>query len=194
MYKLFKMNFKNTVIATALVTCSGLSMAGNFYFVGSVGSTQPADSVQSDINAAASGSGGSASSLSNGTGFKALLGYSFSDNLAVEGGYLNMGTMTTTLTAGAQSTNLDFKATGANVAVLGIAPINDKFALFGKLGYTSATGKATAGGFSNSEDKNSVGYGVGGKYKINETMAIRAEWEKLYEDINMVSVGVQVKF
>ena len=168
--------------------------------VGSAGSVMPASSVRSDLDAGlvAAGLTGFQSSMSNGTGFKFLLGYEVSPNLALEAGYLDMGTMTYGISKAGTNVNVDVKPTGANVALLGVWPISDKFSAFGKIGYTSAkiTASSAVSGssFSVSDNSSSAGYGVGATYKLGENLKLRAEWEQLYKDMSMVSVGLQYTF
>jgi hypothetical protein len=44
------------------------------------------------------------------------------------------------------------------------------------------------------EEKASLGYGLGGIYHLNDKLGLRAEWERLYNDVTLFSVGLQVRF
>lgn len=180
--------------ALVLVACSTFANAGDVYVVGTIGSTMATDSANSDLRNSVKSAGGTASDLSNGTGFKALLGFQVSEHLAIEGGYISVGTLSTTLKVGSSSAVIDLKGTGFNVAVLGIVPVNDQFSVFGKLGYTSAKLEGSTTGFSSSQTKSSAGYGLGASYKLSQMLAIRGEFEKLYDDVNMASISLKFNF
>ena len=134
---------KSRTLATAILF-AGLSaitqstFAEGMYLAGSLGSSMPTSTVKSDVDIALISAGATnlSSSMGNGTAMKFLVGYDFNPNLAIEGGYFDSGTMTYSGTATGATISADVKATGLQVALLGIAPINDKFSLFAKVGYT----------------------------------------------------------
>jgi hypothetical protein len=96
------------------------------------------------------------------------------------------------------SIGIDSRATGFNFSALALAPVNYQLSMFGKLGYTlgSVTAKGSSGGttVSLTQDKSSLGFGFGGIYNITNTVGLRAEWERLYSDVNLLSFGLQAKF
>ena len=138
------------------------------------------------------------SSMGNGTAMKFLVGYDFNPNLAIEGGYFDSGTMTYSGTATGATISADVKATGLQVALLGIAPINDKFSLFAKVGYTAVSVKTNARvnttSASSTSDKNNSGYGFGATYKLSDKLSLRGEWESVASDTNAITLGLQLKF
>lgn len=184
-----------STVALAIIGFCGQASAGDLYVLGSVGSTMASDNAKNNIQNAVAGTGVKASSLSNGTGFKLMLGYQFSETFAVEGGYIDMGKLSTTLSSGNQSLDISVKPTGLNLALVGMYPMTADFSLIGKVGFTSATAVSEASGFgSSSETKTSAGYGVGVGYKLTNTLSLRGEWERLYEDISMASISLKLNF
>ena len=190
--------------AAALATLAATSLAwgqNQWYFLGSLGPSTYGSSVQSDTDADLSRQGKiniSSSSASSSTGFKAMLGYQLTPTIALEGGYLDMGALGYNATFTGGSLGIDSRATGFNFSALGLAPVNYQLSMFGKLGYTlgSVTAKGSSGGttVSLTQDKSSLGFGFGGIYNITNTLGVRAEWERLYSDVNLLSFGLQAKF
>jgi OOP family OmpA-OmpF porin len=193
-----------TIFLVSLIFCGGLmaqNSKGNLYFLGALGSASYSGNAKSLFDSALSRYAGlSSTSESSSTGYKLGLGYQFNPYIASEVTYLDLGTAfkyRATITGG--WLNVDAKGSGMNFSVLGIAPINDQFSLFGKIGYTSATIKYSmvgAGGTASvpDEDKNSGSFGVGGIFKVTKTLGIRAEWDKLFSDVSLASIGLQVEF
>jgi opacity protein-like surface antigen len=81
---------------------------------------------------------------------------------------------------------------------VGTIPLNDKFSVFGKLGYsifttqsdiTIGTVKSTA-----SEKTNGVGFGLGASYKLVDIIRVKASYEMISSDVSAFLVGVQIKF
>ena len=84
------------------------------------------------------------------------------------------------------------------IAALGNFPINEKFSLFAKLGYSWATTDATIRvstvTVSVSDKKNSAGYGGGVIYKVSDQFSVRAGWEVYASDLSGFSLGAQIRF
>ena len=146
------------------------------------------------------------------TGYKLFGGYQFNKNLAVEGGYFDLGQFgftAITVPAGTLSGNIKLK--GLNLDAVGKLPLADKFSVFGRLGLQYAQAKDT---FSSSgavppptnpsPSKNALNYkaGVGVQYDFNRSMGMRIEAERYRvddavgnkADINLVSVGLVYRF
>lgn len=111
---------------------------------------------------------------------------------------------------------------GWNVAGIGILPISESFALFGKLGMfkwdldykcKTASGTATCGSPANrSASGTDLSYGVGLSYTLTKQVGLRLEWERFKDvgdpnktrgtdngktgqsDADLLSVGIQYKF
>lgn len=194
--------FKHVIAIATIASATTVAFAGEAYVFGAVGASNYTGNGKSEIDAALVGAGatGLRSSMSNSsTGYKAGLGYQFNPNFAIEGSYVDVGSFkysATTTNVGA--INAEAKGSGLNFSALGIAPINDNFSVFGKVGYTSLTVKSSAAvagiSVNGSEDKNSASFGFGGIYKLTDKVGVRVEWEQLYSDVNMFTVGLQAKF
>lgn len=176
------------------------AFAGGLYVLGSpdqvgYGLGTPAES---DADLVRLGRTGLRPSMASNTEFKGRLGYQLTPNFAVEGGFVDLGTQNynTSLTGGLRG--LDAKSSGMNVSALGIMPINYQLSVFGKVGYTSGSlrGTDSLGGtsVSISQDKNSLGMGLGGIYQITPSIGLRAEWERPYSDVNLLTFGLQARF
>jgi outer membrane autotransporter protein len=193
-------NFRKILVAALMISGSQLAMAEGLYVLGAVGSAIPASSVKTDTDTllTALGARNLSSSMSNGISMAGGLGYAINENFSVEGGYLNSGKMTYTATATGATITADSTVTAMQVAFLGVAPMNDKFSLFGKIGYSWATTKTSATvnavSSSTSTDKNSSGYGVGAMYKFTDQLSLRASYEIYGSDLTGVLVGLQLKF
>jgi OOP family OmpA-OmpF porin len=185
----------------ALLTMAAPSIAGDMYFLGALGTASYGSSTQTETDAELTRLGKTSiqSSLgSSSTGYKAMLGYQLYPRLAIEGGYVDMGKVDYNATFTGGSVGVDAKSSGMNFSVLGSAPINGQFSLFGKVGYTigaiKSTGSSGGTSVSRTQDKNSLGLGFGGIYQITPALGIRAEWEKLFSDVNLMTIGLQTKF
>lgn len=199
------MHHKLLHIAAALTTLACTSGAWaqqkQWYFLGSVGPSTYGASVQSDTDADLARQGKAninSNSASSSTGFKAMLGYQLAPSFALEGGYVDMGALGYNATFTGGSISIDSHVTGFNFSALGLVPVNYQLSMFGKLGYTlgSVSAKGSSGGttVSLTQDKSSMGFGFGGVYYITNTVGLRAEWERLYSDVNLLSFGLQAKF
>lgn len=198
-------NFQKLIVVASLVSGAQMALAEGLYVVGSIGAGIPASSVKSDIDSVLTALGATnfSSSMSNGTAMSGALGYTINESLAVEVGYLNSGTMSYTAPLAGGTLGADIKVTATQIALIGRAPVNDKFSVYGKVGYSMATTTgsvtATAGGISASapipsSDKNSTGIGFGASYKVSDQISLRAGYELYAKDLSGVMVGVQIKF
>lgn len=170
------------------------------YFLLAMGNSTYMGNAQNEADAvlAASGQTGISSTLSTrGTGYKAMLGYQLSPSLAVEGGVLDTGSFNYRASASGSGLNADYRGLGLNVSALGLSALNSEVSVFGKLGltYSAMLGSGSSGvALGSKEEKASLGYGLGGVYHLNDRLGLRAEWEHLYSDVTLFSVGLQVRF
>ncbi|MDP2788149.1 MAG: outer membrane beta-barrel protein [Pseudomonadota bacterium] len=149
------------------------------------------------------------------TAWKLFAGYRFNKNLAVEGGYADLGKATfdsIVTSGGGGRVSASWGAKAWSLAAVGILPVTDQFEVFGKIGgyfYNadlSATGSGGGGTVSVSVDDDGTGllFGVGASYSFTKNIAVRAEWERYKDvgdenaigtsDVDMLSVGIQYKF
>jgi len=170
-------------------------------------------------NAAPAVIGATASTVSTDetdNGFKVYGGYRILRNLAVEGGWVDLGKFRATrnVTAPAVgSISAEIEASGPYLEAVGIIPLQ-RFELFGTAGAMYATTEATvsttgavvlAPGAARSRKESEVEFklGVGGSFSFTRNLAIRAEYERFFEvgtsetgegDIDLISVGIVFRF
>jgi OOP family OmpA-OmpF porin len=137
------------------------------------------------------------------TAFKIYGGYNFDKNWGVEVGYADFGNPRNVYTVAGAPVTLDYRASAVYVAGTGTLPINDQFALFGKLGFSAGrvSGSVSGAGttFTGSGSKSSVMGGIGASYSFTKNLAVVAEYEdfgKVNTDIraSMWSIGLRYKF
>lgn len=198
------MHFKflhTAVVLACLATSTGALADKGWYFLGALGPSSYGGNVQTDTDSdlARQGKTGiQSSSAGSSTGYKAMVGYQLAPSLALEGGYVDMGSLGYNASFTGGNIAIDSRATGFNFSALGMAPVNYQLSMFGKVGYTigSVSAKGSSGGttVSLTQDKSSLGLGFGGIYYVTPKVGLRAEWERLYSDINLLSFGIQAKF
>jgi OOP family OmpA-OmpF porin len=138
--------------------------------------------------------------------FKLLAGYQFSPNFAVEGAYLDFGT----IKASVEDFKMKARLHSFTLAGLGIIPLSNEAQLFGKIGMHYSRGKVDIdfpygyGSSSSSGHKTGLLLGAGLKYDFTKDLAGRVEYERLNfgsdtlstdrNSIGMFSVGLLYKF
>jgi len=195
---------KKTIVSTFIVSVAILAtsaFAQGMYVVGSAGSGMPASSVKTDLDASLTASGvkNINSSISNGTAINGALGYEFNPNFSAEAGYFDSGTLAYKATGtGVASIKADTKVSGGQLAAVGTNPLNDKFSVFGKVGYSFLTTKSdvTIGTVKStvSSKSNGIGFGFGASYKLVDNISVKASYEMITSDVSAFLVGVQIKF
>lgn len=134
-----------------------------------------------------------------------FVGYQYTKNWGVEVFYAQVGKQTVQNAGATVTGSGDSDAFGINV--VGTAPLNDDFSLYGKLGYarTNTDFATSPAGNIVGRDLSSVTGGVGAQYNINKKVGIRFGWDT-YEVSTLVgaaedkfwndvwSVGVVFKF
>lgn len=108
--------------------------------------------------------------------FRFFGGYKFSPNFAVEGGYIDLGTVSVT----APTASLSADATAFDVSARGILPVGNNFEVYGRVGiyFASRNARVTAGTLAAgaNDTRNDVLYGVGATWNLPNNMGLRAEW------------------
>lgn len=198
-------HFSSAVLATwiaagALGAITQSSVAGELYFLGAPGTVSYgiASAPLSDTELVRQGRSGLMPANSGNAEFKGRLGYQLNPNFAIEGGSADWGLPGYNTALTADMKGLDAKASALNVSALGIMPMTYQLSLFGKVGYTAGTlrGVGSAGGIPSNFalDKSSLGMGLGGIYQLTPSIGVRAEWERPYSDVNLLSFGLQARF
>jgi len=113
------------------------------------------------------------------TAFKVFGGYSFNPNFAVELAYIDGGAPDERFGAGSIEVAVD----GINASAVGRLPINEKFSVFGKLGFASydVEVKVRAGNLSGSgsDSDEDLSYGIGGAFSLSSAVELRGEYEAI---------------
>jgi OOP family OmpA-OmpF porin len=163
----------------------------------------------------------SSSTTDSDIGYQATFGYRFNRYFAAELGLAQFGTLSSTAKADMDfgdgfvpaSVSLEFRAGGPIMSAIGILPINDKFELYGRLGYLFASserelssrvdGQSGSFGSAKGDSQNPV-YGIGFAWHINQVYSIRGEFQKIdqlgqedrtgAEDVTIIGVGLSVRF
>jgi OOP family OmpA-OmpF porin len=192
-------SLKNVLAALGVTSCIAVSAPAlaadeGFYVGASVGVTS-LDVDGGDLGLT------NASFDDNDTGYKVFLGYDFNKNWGVELGYADLGQYDFTGNFGAVNVRGDIDVTAAYLTAVGTYPINNEFAVFGKLGayYGDADATASAGTISASDSGSdtNVLFGLGVKYNFTKQFAVRGEWERFHDSdfpVDLFSVGVAFKF
>lgn len=127
----------------------------------------------------------------SGLGYKLFAGYQFNQNLALEGGYFDLGKhnySATTIPDGSLSGELDFK--GWNVDLLGYLTITEWSSLFALIGLHnskasvdfSGTGAVNVLTPRYSEKNTNYKFGFGYQYQMSERFALRLQAERYRMD------------
>lgn len=187
------MNIKFAVAALALAATASVQ-AADWYVGGSVG--------RSDYKIDTTGA---TTADTKDTGYKLFAGARLSPNLAVEGGYANLGKASASQGTTSGSVKLD----AVYLDAVGILPLSPQWDLFGRLGVSSSNLKiaGTVGTTSATDSDRSVQahYGIGGQFNVSKTLAVRAEWERFRGkyakngvnekgDVDLLSIGVSIGF
>lgn len=141
------------------------------------------------------------------------LGYQFHKNFALEGGYVDLGKYKFNSNVSAPATDTasgDYHVKGWTTTAVGILPLDNGFAAYGKLGAVFADTKFSAGsdtgatGISNSSKSSTRPlYGLGLSYDFSKQIVGKAEWTRYdslgssdtgKSDIDTYTVGVAYKF
>lgn len=126
------------------------------------------------------------------TAWKIFGGWEMNQNLAFEAAWVDMGEISGSIGASAVSAEVD----GWTLAVKGILPVNDQFGVFAKFGFVDW--KIKGGGALSGVDKDGADlmYGLGAQYMFTDQLGIFGEWEwyDIDDDVDLLSIGVLIKF
>lgn len=194
------MHINTRIVATAVVLAASASaQAADWYVGGSLGQSRFNESL---------GTAGDGFTITKfdrtDTGFKLLAGASFSPNLAVEGGYVDLGKASLTVVENGEGGGTgtgNLKGHGYFVDLVGKLPVAQNWALFGKLGLFHGKAKVSGAGGSDSDSGTSYKLGVGAEYQLAKNVAVRGEWERYRFKVfggsgnaNLLSVGLTFGF
>jgi len=170
----------------------------------------------SDLDSALSNQGITGSSTigdHHDTSFGADVGYRFNRNFALEGGYTDFGKFNYSSMVSAPAADTvqgEYKAHAWSLSGVGIAPLDDQWAVFGRAGLTrtgvdlsanSATGATSPGGVSQSA--NGLVFGGGATYDFTQNWYGKLEADRYTRvgdantgraDVDVYSLGVGMRF
>lgn len=143
--------------------------------------------------------------------FKTFGGYQFNRNFAVESGFFDLGKFGFTATTQPQGTvDGTIKLRGANLDLVGILPITQKFSAFARVGATyvqtrdtfAGTGSANVLNPRRSKNAASYKYGLGLEYDFVPAFGMRLEAERYRiddavgnkGDVDLFSLGFVLRF
>lgn len=213
------MNFKKAsgtlgLLALAVITSPlALAQDSGWYAGGNVG-RGAATIDEPRITSGLLGAGLATTSITSDdrdTGYKVYGGYQINRNLAIEGGYYDLGTYGfTATTAPAGTLNGQIKLRGVNLDVVGTLPVTEKFSVFGRVGAASTQARDTFSGTgavvvtnpSPSKRDTNLKLGLGMQYAFTESLAMRLEAERYRVNdavgnkghVDLVSVGLIYRF
>jgi OOP family OmpA-OmpF porin len=202
---------------------AGMAQAADTGFYGYLSAGQSKSDRKAEGDQALAGAGATAFTSSfddTDTGYKLQAGYQINKNLAVEGGYADLGKFnySSNITAPiATSGVITLKVDGWNIGVVGRLPFSDTVTGFAKLGafaYTADYACTRTGPVcvtpTRTASGTSTNYGVGADFTFAGNWFARAEYEVYTRvgdpmsadgstgtsraDVNMASVGIGYKF
>lgn len=190
-----------------LAVCAAPLVCAQWYVGGTVGSSNLG---LKNSDAAFAGATSSSKSETD-VGYKALVGYQFNTNFALEGGYVNLGKGTITNASATGGLRSEFKSDGWTLMAVGLLPMRNDFSLLGKVGVYGGTNKVDSistgtgpGSGSFSKTESNLAYGIGLQYAINKAMSLRVEAESFVDlrpgdsfekrNVNLYSVGLIYRF
>ena len=172
-------------LALMAATAAQADTQPGFYAGAGIGSTKVGDDNLSGVD-------------DSDTGFKIFGGYTFTENWGVEVSYFDFGEAS--VSAGNNSTSIGM--TGLSASAVGRLPVNDMFAVYGKLGFASYDVDLdfnNVPGFGSghlSDSDSDLIYGVGGALSFGGNFEARLEYEALNVDgdASMISVSGLFRF
>jgi len=162
--------FKKIAVAAALSLMASSSFAAGptaFYGGLDVGSTKIDDFDQSKAS------------------FGGFLGYGFNQFFAVELGYRYLGKF--------DVYGSDIKAKQTHVSVIGSYPLNNRFDVYGRLGYNKLDASSSSSDVAVDADDGGL-YGIGLSYNFTPQLSGRIEAQKVASNTTNYNVGIVWKF
>ena len=190
-----------TAFAALLVIGAGATsaMAEDFYGALDVGQTKAKDACM----------GAPADCKDTATLYRIAGGYQFTPTFGAEISYADYGkaNLGSFAVFGVPVTS-DWKITGEQLSVIGAFPLGDVFSLTGKVGVAHSTIKLSANLPGNSvtlsSSSTNLAWGIGALFNINNSFAIRAQYEDLGNvgdaattgtaKVSLMSVGAMLRF
>ncbi len=209
------LKFSKSLLAVASLGCAlGAQAAddGTWYLGAGVGRSKAVDLNNIDGTLANYGLASGSAVGSSDTAWKLFGGYQFNPNVGVEGGYARLGSfnINSAITAPAAGSGTG-NWTANNVwslSAVGTLPLQERLAVFGKVGAAYANVNLTYAGGGAAISANSSGfsplYGLGVKYDLSRNASLRGEFERYQNlgdsnltgqsSVNVFSLSAQYHF
>jgi OOP family OmpA-OmpF porin len=132
------------------------------------------------------------------TALSIFAGYQVNRNFGVEFGYADLGKFSGSV----PGISVTGEVTGFELSAVGTLPIDQKFALYGKLGFfmwdVDVRGSAGGFGFSGSDDGTDPTLAIGARYSFTRNVAMQVQWQRYFDvgdsDIDVIGVGLLFRF
>ena len=211
---LTKLSVQLSLVALASITSTLAAADESGWYAGAHMGQAQASIDDARIGSNLSQGGATMTSISSDnrdTAYKLFGGYQFNKNIALEGGYFDLGkfgfaantTPSGTLTG-------EIKLRGLNLDVVGTLPITERFSVLGRIGanYAQAsdsfreTGALGVGNPNPSTRETHLKLGWGLQYALTDSLTVRAEMERYQVhdamgnkgDVDLVSLGLIYRF
>lgn len=202
-------------LGVAVLSCgySGAASAGNLYAGVALGQATVESGQKNNTDSAINslGATGLSSTLDrNDTGAKLQVGYKLSPYFSLEAGWVNLGKnkyrSSYAISGTSLTTNVTGKASGWTISGVGTLPINEKFALFARVGAinaklsadTTAASATASASTSASQTKWRNVWGLGAKYSLTKSIDVQLEYERYFfgyaADTDLISAGLVYNF
>lgn len=193
----------NLLLAALLAGFSSVAMAEGSGFYGAV------DIGQAKQKDSCTGTPAGVSCTATATAFRIGGGYQLNPNVGLEVSYGDYGAAKATGPVLGTPVTASLAATGFQVSAVGSLPVSDAFAFTGKIGVANTTLKVSAAALGlniglGSASTTTLAYGIGVRYNLTPTIAIRAQYEDLGKmsypggggktGLSLISAGVTFGF
>jgi len=174
-------------VLAAMMLAAGTAMAADSGFYAAL------DAGRSKAKDACTGIPAGFSCSNTGTVIRIGGGYQLNDNFGAEISYGDYGDSNANGVVLGIPISATINGSGFQASVVGSLPIGESFALTGKLGVanTKVKASATGGGFGvNASATNTTGvFGIGVRYQLSNSVALRAQYEDLGNVGDAVTTG-----
>ena len=168
-------------ITVSLISATAIAQDAGWYVGGGFGQSKAKDFCDGL-------SGGGVTCEDTDVAVKAMGGYQFTRNFAVEFGVTNAGSMEARGAGGRLTVDVGI----AEAAAVGILPLGDKFSAFGKFGLYSSAVRWELRTTTLNDDERTTNtdftYGIGLGFAITPKLVLRAEWQR-YQDVDAGALG-----
>ena len=202
--------YSKTLIAIGLLSAVSVSYASQGFYIGANIGQASYDTTLSDFDSLQDGSLFAASLDDSDTSISLTFGYQLNPNLALEGGFIDLGELVVSATSNGGGTlyaagpvTAKISADGLFFDVKGLLPLNEKFSLYGKLGLLKWSEDAVlsdvTGSLSGDDDGTDIFFGVGASFNITNSIALNADFSRYQidedsTDVDVLSLGIQFGF